>query len=321
MATTNRIEQAHELASRHMTDAAVAVLEDGGAAGEAECVVELAVWNLGGRYVPRDLSRARDCFGRAGALGHARARMIHISLLASGIGGPADWPDAVERLRAAAGDDPQAARQVDLLSEMNLGPRGDPQDLPGERRLSDHPMASLFPGLLSQDECNYLIDRANPALRPSVVVDPATGKMQPHPVRTSENAMFPWVDEDPVIHAINRRMAAASGTDVHSGEPLQVLRYLPGQQYRPHHDAIAGAENQRVMTMLVYLNDDYSGGETAFLRTGLRVKGDVGDALLFHNADAAGQPDPMAEHAGLPVTSGQKLIASRWIHERRFGPL
>jgi prolyl 4-hydroxylase len=317
----NRIEQAYELANRRMADAAVAALEDGGAGGDAECLMELALWNLAGRFIPRDLARARDYFGRAGDLGNARARMIHLSLLASGVGGPADWDGALDRLRLAAATDPAAARQMGLLSAMNLGRTGEPLGLPAARPLSDSPKVSLFPGLLSRKECQYLIDLASPVLRPSVVVDPVTGQMQPHPVRTSENAMFPWVDEDPVIHALNRRMAAASASDVHSGEPLQVLRYLPGQQYRPHHDALPGADNQRIMTMLIYLNGDYSGGETLFLSNGLRVKGDIGDALLFHNADARGRPDPMAEHAGLPVTSGQKLIASRWIHERRFGPL
>ncbi len=54
--------------------------------------------------------------------------------------------------------------------------------------------------------------------------------------------------------------------------------------------------------------------------TGLKVKGATGDAMLFRNADAQDRPDPTAHHAGLPVRGGQKLIASRWIHKKRFGP-
>ena len=104
------------------------------------------------------------------------------------------------------------------------------------------------------------------------------------------------------------------------GEPLQVLRYRPGQQYRNHYDAIAGLDNQRALTMLVYLNDAYQGGETRFVRTGLAVRGRKGDALLFRNILPDGRPDPMSEHAGLPVVSGTKLIASRWIRERPFAP-
>ena len=41
---------------------------------------------------------------------------------------------------------------------------------------------------------------------------------------------------------INACIAAASGTDKEWGEPLTILRYQPGQQYRPHHDAGKGAE-------------------------------------------------------------------------------
>jgi prolyl 4-hydroxylase len=73
------------------------------------------------------------------------------------------------------------------------------------------------------------------------------------------------------------------------------------------------------MTMLVYLNDAYEGGETEFLKTGFKIKGSAGDAILFRNADPAGNPDEDSLHAGLPVTSGVKLLASRWIWQHPFG--
>ena len=97
---------------------------------------------------------------------------------------------------------------------------------------------------------------------------------------------------------------------------LQVLRYAVGQEYRPHHDAIEGETNQRVLTFLVYLNDDYDGGATEFLSTGLKLKGAKGDGLLFRNADVSGVPDPASRHAGLPVLNGEKYLASRWIRQR-----
>lgn len=317
----NIIDQALQLARNGNSDAAVALLEQGGRAGDADCWVELATWYLAGNLIPRDLANCRECFRLAGVAGHQRARMIHIALLANGTGGPADWSGAVSQLRTLSADDPEASRQMELLEAMALGHDGEPANAPAPRVLSESPQAMLFPSLLTHDECRYLVDSALPLLQPSVIVDPASGLMRPHPVRTSEGAVFPWISENPVIHAINRRIAAASGSDVHSGEPLQVLRYLPGQQYRPHVDALSETDNQRILTMLVYLNENYSGGETVFLATGLKVKGAVGDALLFRNADAQGRADPMAKHAGLPVTAGEKLIASRWIHERRFGPL
>jgi prolyl 4-hydroxylase len=122
--------------------------------------------------------------------------------------------------------------------------------------------------------------------------------------------------ESPAIHALCRRLAAASGTDVGQGEPLQVLCYSAGQEYKPHFDAIDGTDNQRILTFLVYLNDDFDGGETEFLSTGLKVKGRKGDALLFRNADDLGRPDLKSQHAGLPPTTGVKFLASRWIRQK-----
>jgi prolyl 4-hydroxylase len=150
------------------------------------------------------------------------------------------------------------------------------------------------------------------------VVDNRTGRQIQNPVRTSDGAGFPWPLENPAVHALNRRIAAISGTAVDQGEPLQVLRYRPGQEYKSHVDAIPGFDNQRFLTMLVYLNDNYKGGETRFVKTGLSVKGRKGDALLFRNTTPDGRSDPMAEHAGLPVKGGVKLLASRWIRQRTF---
>jgi len=317
----NHIEQAYELAGQQKANSAVELLEEGGRAGDADCWVELASWYLSGNIIPRDLAKCRECFRLAGDTGHQRARSIYIALLANGTGGPADWHAALELLADQSARDPDSARQLTLLGKMELDADGRPRAIEPPERLSDAPDVLLFKTLLTKEECQYLSDLATPMLQPSVVVDPASGQLRPHPVRTSENATFPWIDETPMIHAINQRLAAASGTPAANGEPLQVLRYAPGQEYRPHHDALPHTDNQRILTMLVYLNDAYEGGETIFLKTGLRVKGAIGDALLFRNADQQGRPDPDAQHAGLPVTAGQKLIASRWIHEKRFGPL
>jgi prolyl 4-hydroxylase len=317
----NCIDQAYELASQRKAAAAVALLEEGGRSGDAACWVELASWYLGGNIIPRDLKKCRESFRLAGDAGHQRARSIYISLLANGTGGPAEWQAALGLLAEGSIDNADSRRDLDLIDKMDLNDRGHPRNLAPPELLSNSPDVRIFRRLLSVQECQYLIDRAMPFFEPSVIVDPTTGQFRPHPVRTSENMSFPWIDESPAIHAINQRLATASDTPVANGEPLQILRYSPGQEYRAHHDALPHTDNQRILTMLVYLNDGFEGGETKFLKTGLSVKGDIGDALLFRNADKQGRPDPNALHAGLPVRAGQKLIASRWIHEKRFGPL
>jgi prolyl 4-hydroxylase len=301
----NDIREAHRLLTGVAND------------GDGWAAFELARWYLAGQLVPRDLAASRSWFGKAAAAGHPRGQLIHAALLGNGIGGPRQWQDALGALRQAS--DPQAAEELRLIGQMDLDEDGNPNALPSPEPVSESPNVYWVRSLFTRDECRALMGIAAPFLHASVIVDPATGQMRPDPIRTSDAAMFPWIDETPFIHALNRRLAAASGTKVEQGEPLQVLSYAPGREYRSHSDALPGADNQRILTALVYLNDDYRGGETEFPAAGLRLRGDVGDALIFRNTDAHGLADPSATHAGLPVLAGQKWLASRWIRERPFG--
>lgn len=309
-------DQADLLAASGRVPEAILLLNRLAAANDGAALFKLGIWRLEGRLLPRDLTASRDFFRRAAEAGRADAAAIHAAFVANGTGGPSDWPRALALLEKLASKDQAAKRQLELIGAMTLTAAGDPVSVPEGETLSNAPRVVLFPRLFTAAECKYLIETAEPLFTPAVVVDPATGRQIQNPVRTSDGAMFPWVRESPAIHALNRRTAAISGTDVAQGEPLQVLRYRPGQQYKPHFDAVPGLDNQRVMTVLVYLNDNYQGGETEFPKTGLKVKGKRGDALLFRNVGDDGRADDSAMHAGLPVKSGMKLLYSRWIRAR-----
>ena len=299
---------------------AVAMMERLAAGGDANALFALGLWKLSGHLVPVDLAKARDLFRRSGEAGRLDGARAFTNLLAAGVGGPSDWPEACARLRQSAITDLQSHRALGLIDAMTLGGCGAPAAVPEGNLLSESPYAMSVPKLFTVEECDYLIEAAKPMMSPSVVVDEQTGRLVPHPIRTSDTALFPWLTADPAVTALNRRIAALSGTGLDQGEPLQVLRYRAGQQYRNHFDAITGAANQRIMTVIVYLTDDFEGGETRFVRSGLAYRGQRGDALLFRNALDDGRADPASEHAGLPVTKGEKLIASRWIRDRAFLP-
>src|SRR4030095_1215623 len=132
---------------------------------------------------------------------------------------------------------------------------------------------------------------AVPSLRPSYIDDPATAFGKADPIRTSYGAAFLPHVEDLVLQEINRRIALASGTSVRHAEALYVMRYMPGQEYRPHHDALAGLRNQRAHTAIAYLNQDYEGGETVFPELSISLRLGLGDLLVFNNVDAQGRPD------------------------------
>jgi prolyl 4-hydroxylase len=288
------------------------------AGGDVAAIAGLAQARIAGNLIRRDLAAARDLLRRAGAAGDRDSALLHASFLAAGVGGPADWAGALASIRTLAPSEPRAAAQLRLLDAMDLDAEGFPVRAPETRLLAEAPHAVAVDNFVSEAEGRYLQRQVEAALEPSTVVDPATGRMVSHPVRRSDAAMFGVFAEDLVVNAINRRMAALSGTAPAQGEPLQLLRYRPGGEYKPHMDALPSEPNQRILTILIYLSDGYRGGETQFPRTGLSFRGRRGDALLFRNATEDGQADPLSIHAGLPVTSGTKIIASRWIRARPF---
>ena len=288
-------------------------------ADDADRLFERAAAALTGTGAQRDLPAARDLFRRA-APTRRDAAVIFTNLLASGVGGPRDWPGALALLCELAPSGRRSRRELEIVSAMTLTPDGDPAIVPVGETICEAPPIILFRSFLTPGECAYLVEAAEPMLQPSVVVDNATGRQVRDPVRTSDGMGFTWPLETLAVHALNRRIAAASGSAPEQGEPLQVLRYRPGEQYRPHCDAIPGFSNQRVMTMLAWLNDGFEGGETSFPAPALSLRYGVGDAILFRNVGADGRRDPASAHAGLPVASGEKIVASRWIRARPYEP-
>ncbi|HEX8624925.1 MAG TPA: 2OG-Fe(II) oxygenase [Allosphingosinicella sp.] len=318
MAPGGTIGQVERLVGEQRFAEAAALLIRAAGAGDAAAEAALAQWRIAGNIVRRDLAEARRLLASAGAKGDPDSALLHAYFLAAGVGGADDWPGAVATLTALAPRNAGAAAQLRLLSEMKLDPNGFPERPPPVRPLSTAPRAAACEGFMTAAECAYLCKALEPALQPSMVVDPSTGAMVPHPVRSSDAATFGVFSEDLVVNALNRRIAAVSGTRIEQGEPLQLLRYRPGGEYKPHMDALPAEPNQRILTALVYLSDDYEGGETSFPRTGLSYRGGAGDALIFRNAAPDGRADPLTLHAGLPVTRGTKYLASRWIRAQRF---
>lgn len=89
--------------------------------------------------------------------------------------------------------------------------------------------------------------------------------------------------------------------------PLQVLRYRPDGYYRPHRDENGQGEKIRIWTVLVYLNDDYLGGQTHF---------DEGDRLVTPRLGRAVVFDSRHRHTAQPVLEGTKLVCVFWlVHE------
>jgi hypothetical protein len=105
-----------------------------------------------------------------------------------------------------------------------------------------------------------------------------------------------------------------------------ILHYSVGQEITNHFDFLnpdipnyeeeVRRRGERIITFLIYLNDDYGGGETEFPELGVRHKGTRREGLFFVNALPSGKPDKRMVHAGRPPTSGEKWIVSQFIRNR-----
>lgn len=311
------LQQAVQLSAAGRNAEAVLIVTRLAGQNDPQAMAMLAEMKWRGGMVPQDPPAARELYRRASALGHSQAAEITTNLLANGVAGARDWPGALTRLRAEARRDPRRKLALSLIDKMALTDEGDPVRLPPAETLSAQPDVRRIERLFTAAECDYLRQLAEPEYMPSVVND-AMGRPMRDPIRTSDGATIHWLIEDPAVHALNRRLAAATGTAFEQGEATLILRYKGGQEYKPHFDSVRSEQNQRFMTVLVYLNHDYKGGETVFPEIGLSVKGRKGDALIFTSALPDRTVDPLSKHAGMPIAGGVKYLCTKWIRERRW---
>ena len=183
----------------------------------------------------------------------------------------------------------------------------------------------LLANVLDDEECDAIIEASRPKMERSRTVDRLSGATSFHPARSSEGTYF-FHDESPLLTRVNQRLAALTGWPLENAEPLQILHYGVGAEYEPHYDyfdpadsgtaALTAAGGQRVGTLIIYLNTPEAGGATVFPDLGLEVAAVKGQAVFF-SYDRP-HTDTKTLHAGAPVTSGDKWIATRWMRERPY---
>ena len=187
------------------------------------------------------------------------------------------------------------------------------------------PRIVVFGHLLSDDECDALIEESRPRLARSETVDNSTGGSEVNAARTSRG-MFFQRGESPLIQRLENRIAALLRWPLRWGEGLQVLHYGPGAEYKPHHDyfdpkqpgteAVLKRGGQRVGTLVMYLNTPARGGATTFPDITLDVAAVKGQAVFF----SYDRPHAVTRtlHGGAPVVEGEKWVATKWLREREF---
>ncbi len=188
------------------------------------------------------------------------------------------------------------------------------------------PDVVLLDNFMTHEECDAFCELSKSTLTKSTVVDDATGDSVNHEHRISLGTYFTLGQND-LVKKIEARIAEVTGTPVPNGEGIQILNYAGCGEYRPHFDYFpdnAGGRvhtahgGQRIMTVIMYLNDVKAGGATILPDINLNVYPKKGSALYFSYFNSKGQVDPSTLHGGAPVVEGEKWIATKWIRERVY---
>jgi prolyl 4-hydroxylase len=185
---------------------------------------------------------------------------------------------------------------------------------PKKRLIHNDPPIYVIDDFLSPNECKYIIQMSEKKVEKSLVVDPISGAGVPHPSRTSFS-FYHGYDIKWLVSRVHR----LTGIPQENQEPTQVARYLKGQFYQSHLDALdnIGKEGQRVGTVLIYLNDVKSGGATFFNELNLRVHPKQGMAVIFFPAKMDGTIDSKALHTAETVDD-LKWVSQVWLRNKKY---
>ena len=287
-------------------DEAVTLIDDAAAAGDPEATERRSLLECKGVGRPADWNKALDTLAAAAQLG-SKAAARQLILLAE------------DRIEPAPQSAAPSATWVDMRSRVRIAERLRPP-VSDSRPLSLDPFVRPIPRFATAAECKWLVETGEPSLQRATVYNVEGA----HRGRTNQHAIMDLGHTDLVVEMIRARIANELNAPLGCLEISQVLRYRVGEEFVLHCDFLdprslqdeIDRNGQRSATFLIYLNEDFEGGETSFPAIGIEHRGKTGDALVWGNVRSDRMPDPRTQHAGCPPTSGEKWVFSQWIRDR-----
>jgi len=180
----------------------------------------------------------------------------------------------------------------------------------------------VYPNIITAEEARYILEKSKDNFSDSLVMSGYETS-----IRKSQTC---WLSKsDTMIRRIIQRVCDIDNNSIEYAEDLQVVKYQPSGYYNEHHDSCCDENDtckdflkrggNRVVTMVIYLNDEFEGGATKFIKLNKEIKPDKYSGILFYSMNKnKDKCHSLSMHAGLPITSGEKYIANVWIREKKF---
>lgn len=181
----------------------------------------------------------------------------------------------------------------------------------------EEPLIVILGNVLSNEECDELIRLSKDKMQRSKI---GTTR-EVNELRTS-SSMFLEENENEIVARVENRISSIMNIPIEHGEGIQVLQYTPGQEYRAHYDFFSStskaANNNRISTLVMYLNDVEQGGETFFPKLNLSVTPKKGMAVYFEYFYSDESLNELTLHGGAPVITGEKWVATQWMRKQKL---
>ncbi|OIK12629.1 2OG-Fe(II) oxygenase [Bacillus sp. MUM 13] len=181
----------------------------------------------------------------------------------------------------------------------------------------EEPLVVVLGNVLSYEECDELIQLSKARIQRSKIgADSSINE-----IRTS-SGMFFEKNESDIIDKVEKRITSIMGIPNENSDGIQILNYKPGQEYKPHYDFFSStskaAQNNRISTLIIYLNDVEEGGETFFPNLNFSVTPQKGLAVYFEYFYNDQTLNELTLHGGAPVIQGEKWVATQWMRRQKL---
>lgn len=133
---------------------------------------------------------------------------------------------------------------------------------------------------------------------------------------------------DPVVLKLKQVISFITKLPIDNQETPNLLKYHTGGKYKRHYDYIDPMSSsydsemkergQREFTSILYLNDNFEGGETNFPLNNLTIKPKTGLLLTWRNINVDGSLNKNSLHEGMPVVTGNKYIIVIWTRQKNL---
>jgi len=173
----------------------------------------------------------------------------------------------------------------------------------------------VIKNFITHEECNFLISFENEKLQKSSVLNNSVNNKHSKLRKSFEKVNLDNSHE--IVTTVVNRCSKIVKKPVNFLERINIVKYKTGGYFKPHYDAIKILDGyDRIYTIILYLNDDYEGGETYFPLLNKSYKLSKGDALFFHNYNTDLSNSSLSMHEGCVIKSGEKWVANIWVHSK-----